>query len=71
LAEGEIPHDLTRWQHVWQLTARQLPVELKGLAHLSIGSGRDLPSGPIIRIPFPTGKRGSSVMNLVMGTSRT
>jgi len=48
-----------------------LPVELKRLAHLSIGSGRDLPSGPIIRIPFPTGKRGSSVMNLVMGTSRT
>ena len=48
-----------------------VPVETYRWVRSSSGSRTNLPLGPIIRIPCPTGSRHSSVVKRITGTRRT
>ena len=51
--------------------ALPVPVEMNTWVRSSSGSSMNLPFGPIIRIPWPTGRRHSSGVNWPPWTSRT
>ena len=60
---------------VWRIMAMKgatpVPVATYRCVRRSSGSSMNLPLGPIMRIPWPTGRRHSSVVKRMMGTSRT
>ncbi len=61
---------MVSWRIIATNGALPVPDEMKMWVRSSSGSSMNLPLGPIIRMPWPTGSRQSSGVNVPPLTSR-